>query len=105
MSSSEDEEVVAYTCIIVTLTGAASHLAIIIRERTWLYPISAFLAFVLSSKPTPYTCVFSSPDQMKSTFGFSSLPVHRTSEIPMISYRKRFISFLSSSNFPAAHSV
>ena len=50
-------------------------------------------------------CSFSSPDQMKSPFDVSPYSVHRSSEIPMISYLKRFISFLNSSSFPAAHRV
>ncbi len=76
-----------------------------IRELIGLYPIDAFLACALSSKHTPLLCVFSSPDQMKSPFVVSLFPVQCTSEIPIISYLKRFISFLSSSNFPAAHNV
>ena len=85
MSSSEDAEVGAYACITVMLTGVASNLAEIIFELIGLYPISAFLARGLSKKPTPLVCIFSSPDQMKSPAGVSPFPVHRTSEIPMMS--------------------
>ncbi|CAF4205183.1 unnamed protein product [Rotaria sp. Silwood2] len=49
ISSSEDEEVGAYTCITEILTGAASNRAEIIRELIGLYPINAFLACVLTS--------------------------------------------------------
>src|SRR5688572_469592 len=60
---------------------------------------------MLSKKPTPLVCEDASSDQMKSPFGVSPFPVHRTSEIPIISYLNRFISFLSSSSLPAAHNV
>ena len=50
-------------------------------------------------------CIFSSPDQMKSPAGVLPSPVQRTCEIPMISWLKRFISFLNSSSFPVAHRV
>ena len=76
-----------------------------IRELTGLYHINAFLAFVPSSKPMPLVSVFSSPDQMKSPFRVSPFSVQGTSEIPIMSNLKRFISFLSSSNFSAVHSV
>ena len=74
----------------VSLNGAASNLAVMTRELIGLYPINAFLASAPSSRPTPLVCVFSSPDQMKSPFGVSPFPVHRTSETPIISYLKRF---------------
>ncbi|CAF1593269.1 unnamed protein product, partial [Rotaria magnacalcarata] len=41
ISSSEDEEVGAYTCITEILNGAASNRAEIIRQLIGLYPISA----------------------------------------------------------------
>ncbi|CAF4253579.1 unnamed protein product [Rotaria sp. Silwood2] len=53
MSSSDDAEVGAYTCMTVILNGAASNRAEIIRELIGLYPISAFLACVLNKNPTP----------------------------------------------------
>ena len=81
-----------------------------IRELIGLYPMNAFLACGPSGKHTPLVCVLSSPEQMKSPFGVSPFPVQRTSEITMVLYLKRFISFhfisfLSSSNFPAIHNV
>jgi hypothetical protein len=99
-------EVGAYMCITVILNGVALNLTVIIRELLGLHPINAFLAYVPpSSNPTPHMCVSSSPDQMKSPFGVSPFSVQRTSEIQMMSYLKHFISFLSSSSYPAAHSV
>ena len=75
MSSSEDKDVGAYTWITVNLNGAASNLAVMIRELIGLYPINAFLACVPSSKSTTLVCVLPSPDQMKSSFSVSPFPV------------------------------
>jgi hypothetical protein len=38
----------------VILNGAALNLAVITRELTGLYPIKAFLAFLLNRNPTPF---------------------------------------------------
>ena len=73
------------------------------RDNSRAYRIvsyAAFLAFALSSSPMPLTCLLASPDQIKSLFGVSALPVQRTSEIPKISYLSLFMSRLSNSNLP-----
>lgn len=67
------------------LNGISSNLAEIILELIGLYPVNAFLACVLSNKPTPLMCVFSSPDQMKSPFGISPFSVYCTSDISLMS--------------------
>ena len=85
--------------------GVAANLAEITLELTGSYLINAFFACALSKKPTLLMFSFSSPDQMKSPFDISPFPVYRTFEIPIMSYLKRFISFLRISSFPAAYRV
>ena len=87
------------------LNGVPLNLAVIIRELTGLYPIKAFLAFLLNRNPTRFAWIFSSPDHIKSPVIVSPFPVHLISETPIISYLKRFSSFLSRFSFPVSHRV